>query len=106
MTYELQVRAVPQPLAGACGGTVVELRELTYGQMRAAMRHGGEQELASEALLGAALHVDGEPLGLEGLLNLPGRFAGDVAKVMRQCHVMHGLMPEEPAPEGDETPKD
>jgi hypothetical protein len=91
MAYELQVRPAPQRLAGAFGGTVIELRELTYGQMRDAMRAGGDVERASESLLGQSLHVDGKPVGLDALLALPGRFAGLVGSVLSDCIRMHGL---------------
>jgi len=104
MSFELQIRPAPERLAAALGGSVIELRELTYRQMRDAMREGGVQDRASEGLLGASMHVDGKPVGLDAVLDLPGRFAGDIAKALVAVHEMHGLRDAAPA-EDDEVPK-
>lgn len=100
MSFELLVRPVPQRLAEAIGGTV-ELRELTFGQIREAIRLGGEQERASESLLAASLHVDGKPIGMPALLALPGRFAGVIAQAMKECAEMHGISGDAAVADGD-----
>ena len=72
--------------------------------MRDAMKEGGKQERASEALLAASLHVDGAPVDLEALLDLPGRYAGDIGRALTKCHEMHGLIGS-PSDEDEDGPK-
>lgn len=102
-TYELHREPVPG-LADL--GARVELREVSYGAVKRAMGAAPEG-LVGEALLGAALHVDGEPLGLEGLLELPGRFSSAIAEALARCLEVHGLRrgaPGEDASAEDDTP--
>jgi hypothetical protein len=89
MAFELQTRPVAQRLAEAIGGTTVELRELDYGTLTAAMRDNPDR--MGEAVLARALYVDGEPFGLPNLLALPGRFANDIASALKACSAMHGM---------------
>jgi len=100
MSYELQAEPVSGKLA-ALGG-VVELRELPYGVMREVMASGDKPGQSADRLLGAALHVDGVPLGYEALEALPGRFSGAIAGALQRCMVMHGLTDDEA---DDESPK-
>jgi len=74
-------------------GTRVELRELPYRAVRAALAAGRAAERSTEALFAASLHVDGMPLGLDGLDALAGRYTGAVQRAMERCLGMHGLLP-------------
>ncbi len=87
--FELQT--VPAPAGLAALGERVELRELSYGALRAAMQSAVVRGQAGEALLAASLHVDGEPLGLEALEALPGRFAGAIARALQRTLELHGM---------------
>jgi hypothetical protein len=85
----------------------VQLRELSYGDMREAMRTSGATD-AADVLLGRCLLVDGEPIGLARLRALPGRLAGALARSTVQVMRLHGLAepasaeaPGEDAPEGE-----
>jgi hypothetical protein len=101
--FELQtVDPVPglEPL-----GARVQLRELSYGAMRAAMTSAPDGARAGEALLGASLMVDGAPLGLAALDALPGRFAGAITRALAHCLALHGLGPPTPGDAAnDEAP--
>lgn len=72
-------------------GAQVQLRELRYGALRAVMQAAQAPERAGEALLAAALYIDGAPVGLEGLDAVPGRFAGAIARAMARCLELHGM---------------
>lgn len=87
--FELQT--VPAPAGLAALGARVELRELSYGALRRAMQAAASQGQAGEALLAACLYVDGEPLGLEALQALPGRFAGAIARALERALELHGM---------------
>lgn len=89
MAFELQTRPVPDGLAAI--GASVELRELPYGKMRAAMVAAEKASESADRLLSASLHVDGAPIGFDALQALPGRFAGAISKALEQCLEMHGL---------------
>lgn len=97
--FELQ--SLPVPELGELGESVL-LRELPYGRMREVMSAGDGPGQAGERLLGACLEVDGEAVGYEGLLALPGRFGGAIARVLEQVLRLHGLMREDAA---DAAPK-
>jgi hypothetical protein len=90
-TFDLRTERAPERLAPL--GGVVELRELPYGQMRAAMA-SGEPGQSTDRLFAASLHVDGAPFGYEALQALPGRFAGGIADAMSACLRLHGLITE------------
>jgi hypothetical protein len=87
--FELQT-IEPVPGLEALGARV-QLRELSYGSLRAAMRAVAGSDRASELLLGASLYVDGAPLGLDGLDALPGHLSGAVARAMSRCLELHGM---------------
>jgi hypothetical protein len=89
MTFELRNEPGPPGLAGL--GERVELVELPYGQMREAMAAGDKPGQSADRLLSVALHVDGQPVGYDALLALPGRFSGGIAAALEQCLRMHGL---------------
>jgi len=101
--FELVTETVSPDLAGL--GDQVELRELSYGALRAVMR-ATTPELAGDGLLGACLFVDGAPIGLEALLALPGRFSGAIGAAMAQAMALHGLVPQAPPLEGDANDQD
>jgi hypothetical protein len=111
MAYELQRTPAPQRLAEALGGTSAEFRELSFGKMQAAMRVGGDRGHASEALLAASLHVDGNPVTLDAVLDAPGRFSGVLTDAIATVIRMHGLVVggdvevEPVAVEGADAPK-
>jgi hypothetical protein len=107
-TYELQ--RVPCPELGVLGAQV-ELRELSYGALRRAMAQADEASGVGDAVLAAALYVDGEPLGQEALDALPGRYSMPITNALARCLKLHGLTsararpaaeapppPDEPAP--------
>ena len=98
MSFDLQTEPGPAALAplGA-----VEIRELPYGEMRAAMGAGDKPGQSAERLLAASMRVDGAPLSFDALQALPGRFAGGIAAALGQCLRMHGLA----TTEDDESPK-
>jgi hypothetical protein len=52
---------------------------------------------SAERLLGASLHIDGEPIGYGGLQALPGRFSGAISNALEQVLRLHGLMAEKGA---------
>jgi hypothetical protein len=87
--FELQSETAPQGLAAL--GQFVEIRELPYGVMRETMAASDQPGQSAERLLAAALYVDGQPLGYEGLRALPGRFAGAITAALEQAMRMHGL---------------
>jgi hypothetical protein len=89
MRFELQTEPAPAGLTPL--GQVVELRELPYGELRETLG-AGESGTGLERVLGASLHVDGVPLGYEGLRALPGRFSGAVAIALERVGRMHGLL--------------
>jgi hypothetical protein len=92
--FELQT---VEPVEGLEGlGAQVQLRELSYGQMRAALGSAPEASRAGDALLARSLHVDGAPLGLERLDAAPGRFSGAIARAMQRCLALHGMGGEAP----------
>lgn len=95
LTFALQVEPCPALSAGL--GRAVELRELSYGAMKRAFRAGGGLEHATDALFAFALHVDGSPLGIEGLDALPGHLAEDINAAITRCLRMHGMSAGEPA---------
>jgi len=97
--FELQV-IHPVPGFDALG-TDVELRELPYGEVRAALAAGRAAERSTESLFAASLHIDGKPLGLAGLDALPGRLSGAVQRAIERCLDLHGML-RVPAPEADE----
>lgn len=99
-TFTLQTVAVPR-LAEL--GAVVELRELPYGQMRAAMAAADKPGESADRLLAASLHVDGEPLGYPTLLALPARFSGAIAETLETAMRLHGI--ETAGPAQAEAPK-
>ncbi len=100
--FELLIEPAPAALAPL--GEVVELRELSYGEMRAAMRSAPDPAEVGEAVLAAALFVDGEPLGtLDALHNVPGRFSGGIAQALQRVLAMHGLRSSAP---DEDTPPD
>jgi hypothetical protein len=113
--FELQT--IPAPHGLDALGSCVEIRELTYGQMREAMGGTVHVGKSSEKLLGAALYVDGEPYGFDALTALPGRFTPAITKALELVLELHGLLrgPDEaPAPNpeapqvgvaGDDGPK-
>ena len=87
----------------------VELRELPYGAVRAALAAGASIDRSTEALFAASLHIDGKPVGLEGLDALPGRVSGSVSAAVARCMELHGLGRRPPAEpdadaDADETP--
>jgi hypothetical protein len=107
--FELQTQTAPAGLATL--GQVVEVRELPYGQMRETMAQSDKPGQSAERLLGASLHIDGQPIGYGGLQALPGRFSGAISNALEQVLRLHGLMvdkePESdmPAPAvNDDTP--
>jgi hypothetical protein len=87
--FELQVIS-PVPGLEALGERV-ELRELAYRDVRAALAAGSEVARSTEALFAASLHVDGAPLGLDALDALPGRLAGSVTRALQRCLALHGM---------------
>jgi len=105
--FELQT--IPAPPGLAPLGTRVELRELSYGDLRRAMAAAPDSTHAGEALLAASLHVDGEPYTLDDLEALPGRFSGAIARALGQVLELHGMASaaandddaDAPADEGD-----
>lgn len=92
MTFELQTHPAPAGLASL--GQVVDVRELPYGLMRETMAQTDKPGQSAERLLGASLHVDGQPITYAGLQALPGRFAGAISTALEQCLRLHGLMAE------------
>jgi hypothetical protein len=92
MAFELQRKPMPARLAEAFEGATAELRELDYGELTEAMQAGGTQKRATESLLGASLHVDGGPVGLERVLRAPGRFAGAISDAVAEVIRLHGLV--------------
>ena len=87
--FELHIEPAPAELAPL--GAVVEIRELSYGEMRAQMAASSEPGQAAERLLGASLFVDGVPYGFDALRALPGRFSGAIADALVQTMRVHGL---------------
>jgi hypothetical protein len=83
MTFELQTQPAPAGLAVL--GSVVELRELPFGPLMELLAKGGQH------LLGASLHVDGQPIGAEALQALPGRFAAALVEAQGVMKRMHDL---------------
>jgi hypothetical protein len=79
------LRIEPAPGGLATLGQLVELRELPLGQLTEAMAKGGHHIFA------AALHIDGVPIGVDGMQALPGRFAADVAEAEVTLRRMHDL---------------
>ena len=115
--FELITEPAPAGLAQL--GTVVEIRELSYGAMRETMAASEQPGQSAERLLAASLFVDGKPYGYEALRALPGRFSGFIAEALGQTMRVHGLErakePETPppggvggaaAPDAPEAPKD
>lgn len=103
-SYELERKRLAH-FDEAFGGEV-ELVEVPYRQARESMRKGAP-EFTSEGLLGATLHVDGEPIGLDALLAMPGRFCALIAEGVSLAIRMHGLGVEvapAAANDGDATP--
>lgn len=107
--FQLQTEAAPSGLAPL--GQVVEIRELPYGPMRDVMQASEGPGQSAERLLGASLHVDGAPVGYEGVRALPGRFSSAIGDALQQCLRMHGLVTtvvaeaEAPADADDAGPK-
>jgi hypothetical protein len=98
--FELQTVPAPEGLAAL--GERVELRELTYGELRRTMATADRAQ-AGEALLAASLYVDGAPLGLDALQALPGRFAGGIARALERTLALHGMGVTAPAEDTDEA---
>ena len=86
-----ELRTEPAPAGLAPLGGVVEIRELTYGGMRATMAASVEPGESAERLLGSSLFVDGAALGFEALRALPGRFSGAISEALAQTMRVHGL---------------
>lgn len=91
--YDKQTIPQTGPLADFLGG-VVELRELSYGGVRDAMANAARPGDSAEQLLGGSLHVDGVPLGVDKLRELPGRLTGEVGRLLQACLTLHGMGPE------------
>jgi hypothetical protein len=110
MGFELQVQPLHGKLTEAFDGAAVELRELPWIAVREAMSAGGERGFAGEGLLAASLHVDGKPVGIDALLQMPGRYTGALGVALMAVHRMHGLIGDEPEEDdeggdGDDVPK-
>jgi hypothetical protein len=85
--FELHYEPAPAGLASL--GSVVEIRELPFGQLMDLLAKGGQH------LLGASLHVDGVPIGVDALQALPGRFAASLVEaqgVMKRLHDLDRLV--------------
>lgn len=94
-----ELRIVPLPRLAELGESV-ELRELSYGELRRVMQEASGKR-AGESLLGATLCVNGTPIGLEALDALPGRFAGALGAALQECLGLYGMAP---PPEPSEAP--
>lgn len=87
LTFELHRETVPG-LADL--GERVELREIPYGAVKRAMG-SADRGMVGEALLGAALFVDGTAIGIDAVLDLPGRYSSAIADALARCLEIHGL---------------
>lgn len=90
MSFSLQTKKVNGSLGAALGGNV-ELRELSYGQLRAAMSKAPTIAEAAEYITADALIVDGQPYGIDALRALPGRFSGEIGALLADVVAMHGM---------------
>lgn len=96
------LQTIPVPGLAALG--VVELHELSYGQLRDAMGQAPGRQLAAEALLAASLVINGQAVGtLDGLRALPGRFAGAISVALMLCLKLHGMAGEDDDGEENEA---
>jgi hypothetical protein len=83
------VRNAPR-LAAHFGGATLELVELTFGpqfEIAVGVRTRGDNP--GLALLGASLHVDGAPLGLDGLAALPAWLGAELNALMLEALQLH-----------------
>jgi hypothetical protein len=90
MSFSLQTKKVSGALGAALGGNA-ELRELSYGQLREAMTKAPTIAEAAEYITAASLIVNGQPLGIEALRALPGRFSGEIGSLLAEVVAMHGM---------------
>src|SRR5262252_8070471 len=105
MAYELQTREAPHSLAAAFGGTTIELRERVYVDVRDAIATSNGH--ATEAVLAASLYVDGQPVTVDALLHVPGRFLGTISRLLAEVQPLYGLNVAAPgAANDDESPGD
>jgi hypothetical protein len=89
-TYSLIIEPVPA-LAGL--GSRVELHELSVGAVKRTIIEAAETHQSArwpDMLLGRALWIDGEPIGIERLDALPGRLTPVVTAAIKRCMVLHG----------------
>jgi hypothetical protein len=103
--YELQREPVEGALAVFLGAPAVpvDLRELTYGELQRAMYEVSGTRQMAQSVLAATLAVNGEPIGLDELDALPGRFARELGALLTRTMAMHGLLgtPESETPAGE-----
>lgn len=106
MDFNLEKRPLPPKLAQAFEGHTVELCEVPWLGVIEAWRAGNERGgLASQGLLAACLFVDGQPIGLDQLLAMPGRYTRVLGEAMAIVHQMHGLQRDDDDDESDAAPK-
>lgn len=107
MTYALERRTVADKprLAAFFAGRRLELVELPFGSLSdlsIAARANGQNP--AQAVLGAALYVDGAPIGLEGLRELPGRLGVELSELMVTAMRLHGMGLPEGTEDDEATP--
>lgn len=83
MTFDLQNKPLVGPLSEYWPGKTI--RELPYRELRNVMAVAPE-DWRAEAIAAASIGVE-----LDELLNLPGRFSGAVANLLKSVSELHGL---------------
>lgn len=101
MAYELQRVPVDPRLAEVLGADACFV-EMSYGAVRKEMARAPAAMDSAEYLAAACIHVNGQPLGIEGLRAIPGRFTKLIAQAIEQTIRLHGMQNEE---QGDDAGK-
>jgi hypothetical protein len=94
-------------LAAHFAGARLELVELTFGpqfEIAVGVRTRGDHP--GLAMLARALHIDGEPLGLDGLRALPGFLGAELNALMLETVRMHADPLEDDVPAAEASAND
>jgi hypothetical protein len=106
-TFSLMIEPVP---ALASLGARVELHEISVGAVKRTILEAAENNQSArwaDMLLARCLWVDGEPIGLAALDELPGRYTEAVNAATKRCMVLHGygrVIGEPESAEEDDAP--
>lgn len=87
-----ELRTEPFPALASLSATgAVELRELDFGRMFEAIVAAPDAVQTGLYQLAASLHVDGEPIGIDRLRALPGRYFVAIQLAQAACRRLHSV---------------